>query len=82
MAYQICCVDGVCTLPDAQWHGKYGGVNNHHCKCRPCRDAHAEYYRIGPGAAAIKRYRVKLAEKGLTLDRRLPRTKPYKPRTR
>lgn len=81
----ICCIGGVCTMPDARWHATAGGYNNHRCRCTPCTDAWATYFREGPGRKTLERYRRKLlaANKPLSGGLHSPdRVNRYGPRGR
>lgn len=55
-----CCIDGICTMPAAPWHGTNNGYSSRGCRCEPCRDAHREklrgepYYPRRKRAAAVR----------------------------
>lgn len=40
-----CCTPDGCQMPDAHWHGTPNGYSNRYCRCRPCKDAWAAYFR-------------------------------------
>jgi hypothetical protein len=46
----------VTLAADDPRHGTENGYRNLGCRCRPCKDAHAAYYREGPGYEAMQRY--------------------------
>jgi hypothetical protein len=63
-----CCIDGICTMPLAPWHGTANGYNNHKCRCDACREAWATYFREGPGRPTLIRYREKLIAAGKVIN--------------
>jgi hypothetical protein len=65
------------------WHGTPNGYSNYRCRCDECRAAWASYFRDGPGAAAMRRYRQKLKDAGLVISGGLSgkaRVRKYAPR--
>lgn len=44
--------------PDDQRHGTENGYVNLRCRCDRCREAHATYYREGPGLAMRRRHAI------------------------
>jgi hypothetical protein len=83
---EICCINGYCTMPDADWHGKRTGYNNHDCRCPDCTEAQRAYFMTGAGYRAREAYRARLRAAGLTSTsswtRPVLREKPYQPRQR
>lgn len=45
------------STPDDPRHGTENGYSNLRCRCDRCTDAHATYYRVGPGNEAQWRSR-------------------------